>query len=168
MADTYFCRAALTADDFVGWVGFEQMRAHIEQVPIAGGVYVVLRERMDPPDVLDINPGGLFKGRDPTVSPEALNANWVTGANVLYIGKAKTGRLRTRLREFADFGAGRPIGHWGGRLIWQLADSGELLVAWKETPAAFDPERVEADLIARFRSSYGKPPFANDPHLLGR
>jgi hypothetical protein len=131
-------------------------------------VYIVLRERLDLPEFLQINPGGRFKGQDPTVSPEALNANWVTGASVLYIGKAKIERLRTRLREFADFGAGRPIGHWGGRLIWQLSDSGELLAAWKETPVGVDPKLVEAELIARFRSAYGKPPFANNPHLLGR
>lgn len=144
------------------------MRARIAQVPVAGGVYVVLRESMDLPEFLEVSAGGRFKDRDPTVSPDALRANWVTGASVLYIGKAKTERLQTRLREFADFGAGRPVGHWGGRLIWQLADSGELLVAWRETPAGVDPRLVEADLIARFRSVYGKPPFANDPHLLGR
>jgi len=30
------------------------------------------------------------------------------------------------------------------------------------------PEVVEKELISRFRAVYGKPPFANDPHLLGR
>jgi hypothetical protein len=168
MADSYFRRATLTDDGFTGWVPFEEMRARIEQIPVAGGVYVVVREKPDPPEFLHVNPGGRFKGRNPTVSVEALTANWVTGADVLYIGKAKTGRLQKRLREFADFGAGRPIGHWGGRLIWQLADSGELLVAWKETPTGVDAKLVEGELIARFRSVHGKPPFANDPHLLGR
>jgi hypothetical protein len=69
-------------------------------------------------------------------------------------------------RQFAAFGAGKPIGHWGGRLIWQLADSDKLLVAWKETPGEV-PRNVETDLITEFRNHYGKPPFANDPHLLG-
>jgi hypothetical protein len=65
-----------------------------------------------------------------------------------------------------DFGAGKPIGHWGGRLIWQLPNIDALLVAWKETPGRV-PVEVEAELIEQFRLTYGKPPFANDPHRLG-
>jgi len=51
-------------------------------------------------------------------------------------------------------------------LIWQLGESKNLLVAWKETPAD-SPGRAEAALIADFRSLYGKAPFANEPHRLG-
>lgn len=108
--------------------------------------------------------GGWFKGKDPTVPREALDANWVDGAEVIYIGKAE--ELKRRLTQFADFGAGKAIGHWGGRLIWQLPSIDELLVAWKETPGRV-PIEVEAELIASFRQAYGKPPFANDPHRLG-
>lgn len=72
-----------------------------------------------------------------------------------------------RFKQYADFGAGKPVGHWGGRLIWQIADHADLLVAWKETPDDI-PEIVERNLIEQFRSIYGKPPFANDPHRLGR
>jgi hypothetical protein len=93
-----------------------------------------------------------------------LSANWVSDAEVVYIGKANN--LRRRLKEFAKFGAGHKIGHWGGRLIWQLEESHALLVAWKETPGR-DPELVETELIAQFRAAYGQPPFANDPHRLG-
>ena len=116
------------------------------------------------PTFLDANPGGRFKGRDPSVSSEALRANWVDGAEVVYIGKADN--LRRRLREFARFGEGKPIGHWGGRLIWQLADSAELVVAWTETPGRM-PREVEVEMISAFRSAWGKPPFANEPHRLG-
>jgi hypothetical protein len=96
---------------------------------------------------------------------DALVSNWVPGAEVVYIGKAD--QLRRRLVQFADFGAGRPVGHWGGRLIWQLADVAALQVAWKATPDCL-PIAAEADLISKFRKACGKPPFANDPHRLGR
>jgi hypothetical protein len=80
---------------------------------------------------------------------------------------AKANSLRRRLREFARFGAGEPIGHWGGRLIWQLQDSTALQVAWKETPGRI-PRAIEAEMIAAFRVEFAKPPFANEPHRLGR
>jgi hypothetical protein len=98
------------------------------------------------------------------VPAETLRLNWVDGAEVLYIGKAD--QLRPQLRQFADFGAGKPIGHWGGPLIWQMAESETLLVAWKETPGEV-PVAAEAALIADFRAALGKPPYANDPHRLG-
>lgn len=98
------------------------------------------------------------------MSLAALGANWVDDAEVVYIGKAD--RLKRRLTQFADFGAGKPIGHWGGRLIWQLPRTDQLLVAWRETPGRV-PLEVEGELIAAFRRAYGKAPFANDPHRLG-
>lgn len=108
--------------------------------------------------------GGWFKGKDPTVTLDALAANWVDDAQVVYIGKAD--QLNRRLKQYADFGSGKPIGHWGGRLIWQLPSIDCLLIAWKETPGRV-PVDVEAELITQFRRAYGKPPFANDPHRLG-
>ena len=116
-----------------------------------------------PVTFLPKNPAGRFKGKDPTVSLKALLANWAVRAEVLYIGKAD--ELGRRLMQFAGFGAGKTVGHWGGRLIWQLADADQLIVAWKETPGRV-PRQVEAELIRLFRQQYGKPPFANDPHRL--
>jgi hypothetical protein len=113
---------------------------------------------------LPSNPAGRFKERDPSASDDALSANWVEGAEIVYIGKADN--LRRRLREFVRFGEDAPIGHWGGRLIWQLKDSAELLVAWKETPDRV-PREIEGEMIAAFRSVWDKPPFANEPHRLG-
>ena len=158
-----FDRASLEADGLTGWLTFPDARSS-GAIPITGGVYVVSYATRAPVAFLPLNPGGRFKGKDPTVPASALEANWLD-AEVVYIGKAD--QIRRRICQFADFGAGRPIGHWGGRLIWQLAEPDQLRIAWKETPDRV-PIEVEAEMIAMFRREYGKPPFANAPHLLGR
>lgn len=158
-----FDRASLEEDGFTGWLTFPDARAS-SAIPTTGGVYVVSYSGHRPVAFLPSNPGGRFKGRDPSVHADALAANW-HDAEVDYIGKAD--QLRRRIRQFADFGAGKAIGHWGGRLIWQLAEPEQLRIAWKETPDRV-PVEVEAELIASFRQQRGKPPFANSPNMLGR
>jgi hypothetical protein len=144
-------------------VTFAELADRLLNFTQAGGVYVVPRNGGEP-DFLAVNNGGRFKGRDPSVSRDALRANWVVGASVIYIGKADN--LKRRLWELMRFGAGEPVGHWGGRLIWQLADSDSLLVAWAETPGQV-PREVESTMITAFWAAWGKPPFANEPHRLG-
>jgi hypothetical protein len=163
MTPTQFSRLKLEADGFDGWVTFEYLLT-ADPCPTSGGVYVVSRANQIAPCFLDRSCGGWFKDRDPTVPHNHLAANWVEDAEIVYIGKANN--LRRRLREFAKFGAGHKIAHWGGRLIWQLEESATFLVAWKETQG-LDPVAEEAKMISEFRSAYGQPPFANDPHRLG-
>ena len=158
-----FSREALEAEGFCGWVPFSALRQ--SGVPSGPGVYVVHDASRNEPAFLEASPAGWFKGKNPSVDVESLRANWVAEAEIVYIGKANN--LRRRLFQFADFGVGKPIGHWGGRIIWQLAGSSLLLVAWRETPDD-DPRAVEAGLIAQFRRVFGKAPFANDPHRRGR
>jgi hypothetical protein len=109
--------------------------------------------------------GGQFKKRDPSLLQPALELQWIEDTDVLYIGKAGQGRtgsrgLRKRIQEFADFGRGKPVGYWGGRLLWQLAESQSLVIAWKEL-AADDVNSAEAAYQANFISLYGRLPFAN-------
>lgn len=160
--------SGLAAAGFEGFFPFnslvKQTPSQLDGVPDDPGVYAVVREAAGPPTFLATGTGGHFKGRDPNVDVEVLEAKWVADASVVYFGKA--GRrsngagLWQRLNEFRKFGSGRNIGHQGGRYIWQLADSADLLVAWKPTPDE-DPALVESTLIAGFKAQTGQWPFAN-------
>lgn len=134
-------------------------------VPSQPGVYVVFREHMEFPTFRAVNPAGHFKGKDPSVTLPQLQAAWVPGASVLYVGKAAHGRrrqrgLHKRLDEYRRHGCGEPVGHWGGRYIWQLADCANLLIAWKPTPEQ-DPEVAESRFLDDFKDQYDRLPFAN-------
>lgn len=141
----------------------ELRRTDLKAVPWYPGVYVIMRDALGPPQFVSVSSGGWFKGRNPSVSLDLLRAKWIDDAYVLYIGKADAGAsrgrgLRQRVREYLQFGHGVPIGHWGGRYLWHLADTLELLVAWK----AADPAApAESQLMAEFVASHGRLPFAN-------
>jgi hypothetical protein len=156
-----FDRSGLTAAGFIGWQTWADLRSHdYRQVPHASAVYVAYRDTSAPAEFLDANPGGRFKGKDPTVIRADLISNWVSGAHVVYIGKADV--ADRRLEQFGRFGAGEPIGHWGGRLIWQLSDSGALRLAWHEITWSEDARTYEKRLLAHFAAHHlGKRPFAN-------
>lgn len=149
-------RDALVEGGFTGFVPFAELSS--VQVPTDPGVYVVLCPTSVELSFVESSPAGWFKGKDPSVAVAELKRAWVSGAEVVYIGKA--GDLRRRLNEYRRHGVGRRVGHWGGRYIWQLVDRDLLLVAWQPTPD-HDPEDVEAQLIDQFVAVYGQCPFAN-------
>jgi len=129
-------------------------------VPSTPGVYVVVRPNADPPAFLDRNPGSWFKGKDPTVVVGTLEREWVPEAETLYIGSGANLRDRIGLLvEFSRAGRSRSVFHRGGRLLWQLRDGQELLVAWREEPAGIGSK--ERDLVIEFTEVYGRYPFAN-------
>jgi hypothetical protein len=161
-------REALEARGFEGWIPWSHCPLRLDAIDrAAGGVYVVVLAEPVEPVYLDRSPAGRFRG-DPTVGPAELEANWVPLAQVVYIGKANHGRLQTRLREFVDFGRGGKRRHRGGRLIWQLNISEELLVAWRVLPRSVVPKAEEDHMIDDFKRTFGKRPFANNPDRMGR
>jgi hypothetical protein len=136
----------------------EALRVSCATVTVGGGVYVVLSPDTGRPKFLDESSGGHFKGRDPTVSVARLQQEWVDGTRVLYVGNA--GCLQSRIKQLIGFGYGKPVGHWGGRLLWQLAGRERLLVAWRETPGE-DPAEVESRMLTAFSAEFHRRPFAN-------
>ncbi|MBD5176936.1 MAG: hypothetical protein HDT05_05960 [Bacteroidales bacterium] len=145
-------------DGFEGFIQVAQLREATSILPEEAGVYIVIRPSDATPQFLEKGTGGFFKGKDPNVSIERLTENYVAASKTLYIGKATS--LRERVRALLRFGAGVAVGHWGGRFLWQLADSDELIVAWKKTPG-YVPRDIEAQMIQDFVSIHGKRPFAN-------
>lgn len=165
-----FTRAGLTAAGFEGWLTWPKIRkAGYADIPPLPGVYVIVRIAAAPPAFVHPGTGGRFKGEDPSVPQARLEAEWVDGARVLDIGKADAPKaggvndgLRGRLREYGRFGAGEPVGHRGGRLIWQLADADRLLVAWHVVTWDETARDYERRLLARFAELHdGRRPFAN-------
>jgi len=151
---------SLRAGGFHGFIPFSALRTGgLLDVPDVPGVYVVVRASSGPILFLEDSRGGWFKGKDPTVPVGVLEARWIDDAEELYIGKAD--RLRRRVKELSEFGHGRPVGHRGGRFLWQIEGSADLLVGWLATPGR-DPRQVEVQMLAAFREEFGgRQPFAN-------
>jgi len=163
MSDRPFTVPWLKNEGFEGFASIGHIRSHRSVVPVLPGVYVVLREQLDSAKFLERSGGGWFKNHDPSVAIEALEKKWIVDAHVLYVGKADAGKrgrrgIRVRLDEYLRFGRGEPIGHWGGRYLWQLSEADELLVCWK---TCADPLGEEARLLNVFREEYGSLPYAN-------
>ncbi len=150
--------------DFQGFITVKELnKLGVDIIPNVRGVYVVLFKNKSKPVFLKESVGGHFKERNPTVAIERLESEWVSNEEIIYIGQAGGGSsaatLRKRLKQYLQFGCGKPVGHWGGRFIWQLKDSNELVFAWKETKK--DPNVVESEMITKFKEKYSKRPFAN-------
>ena len=156
-------RKTLKEDGFAGFRQIEHLE--INRIPQRQGLFAILRPEGFEPRYLPKSTAGVFKKKNPSLAEAELAGEWVAEADILFIGKAGPGSngnrgLRRQIQEFVDFGKGRPPGHWDGRLIWQLAGAGALLVAWKELPVE-ELNRAHVDYHARFRECYGRLPYAN-------
>lgn len=156
-------KKSLIDDGFTGFRPISDL--DINRIPHRQGIFAVLGPEGFEPRFLAQSTAGTFKKKKPSLPRAALAAQWVPDADVLFIGKASPGSkgnrgLRRQIAEFVDFGNGKPPGHWDGRLIWQLTDAEDLLVAWKELPAE-TLNAAQAAYHAEFRRLHGRLPFAN-------
>ena len=120
-----FDRSALTGFDSP--LTFADLRAAGHKgPPDEMGVYAVLYPFEERPRFLTAGSGGFFKGKDPNVAVTELGSRWVGDSRILYFGKAGgpgvSATLRDRIRAFSRFGEGKVVGHYGGRLIWQIGE----------------------------------------------
>lgn len=150
---------------FDGFKTIAELKRNDACIPMQLGVYLVLRGTLDAPKFLEVGTGGYFKDENPNVPLGELQRNWVEGADIVYIGKAGSlngsETLKSRLRKLISFGCGKKVGHWGGRYLWQLEDSNDLVVCWLPLKDE-EPRDVEKELIMSFkRQHFGMRPFAN-------
>ena len=154
---------------FKGFFPIAELRKNLLSIPDERGVYLILSSGKEFV-FLNNGTGGYFKKKNPNVDLSTLKNKWIENTVILYIGQAggiRNGKwsnstLRMRLKKYFDFGIGKPVGHYGGRYIWQLEKSSELIVCWKELPNKIaDPSEIESNLINSFKSKYKNRPFAN-------
>jgi len=155
---------SIKAAGFAGFKSISQLWIDHSTIPNEKGVYLIINPKYEAKKFLDKGVGGFFKQKDPNVSRDVLLNNWVEDSLIIYIGQAggngSTATLRKRLKQYLDFGKGKPVGHYGGRLIWQIQNHPDLLIAWKVLKND-DPKIIERELINDFINNYGKMPFAN-------
>jgi hypothetical protein len=149
---------------FTGFYSVARLRLDNSIVPAIPGIYLIVQPTDDTPVFLPKGTGGFFKGRDPNLPVAELTDKWLEECKILYVGKAggssSKATLRSRLKQYLDFGNGKPVGHYGGRLIWQLKHHSELLVAWRAMSTG-SPRTKEKELIGEIATFYGRRPFAN-------
>ena len=153
----------LRAQGFEGFIRIGDLT--LQDIPPAPGIYAVVWDGEGLPPVAEMSVGGWFKKRNPSVSHAEASSRLIPGVQLLYLGKAGVGTranrgLRKRIGEYLRFGQGEPIGHWGGRLIWQVEDPSQLRIAWKIIDGT-DPELVEKAHLLAFKEEFGQLPYAN-------
>ena len=129
-------------------------------LPVGPGIYLVLYVNGRRPQFAVKGVGGFFKGRDPNVGIPELESKWIDDTIIIYVGQTRDSLAR-RITKLIDFGKGKPVGHYGGRYIWQIQNCYDLVVCWKSCPDEIDARQIERELLHRFKSVHGRLPFAN-------
>lgn len=147
--------------------------ATIGRVDRVSGVYFVVSYFGNPKGkFLNEGRGGWFKDKNPNVPLEVLEEKWVDNAEILYIGRAggvsingneSRATLKQRINTLMRFGCQEPLGHWGGRYLWQHPDCNNFKIYWSNKEInSKNPVELEKELVGMFKENYnGKRPFAN-------
>ena len=77
-------RQSLKQDGFTGFRPLGDL--DINRIPQKPGIFAVLQPGGFRPQFLAKSTAGIFKKKDPTLTAETLAAEWVDGAEVLYVG----------------------------------------------------------------------------------
>ena len=153
---------------FEGFCSIKDLRNawSMHHPPPHKGVYLVIWDRKDRPEFIDPGTGGYFQDKEPNVSIDKLENHWVEDALIIYVGankEGKKGNLKDRIELLLLFGDGENVGHYGGRLMWQIKDAEELKICWKDV--ADDKQEEEGkQMLAEFKQAHGKLPFASRPN----
>lgn len=154
----------LKKNGFTGFKSVRELWINKSNIPRVKGVYLVINPTFKKTEFIDPGVGGFFKGKNPNVSITELKNNYVENSQIIYIGKAgsPTGQatLNSRLGQYLRFGETKNVGHWGGRLIWQLKNHNDLIFCWKPT-VYDDPRDIEKHLLNEYIKQFGVRPFAN-------
>ena len=135
-------------------------------LPKSPGVYVVLGNYPKMPEFLEKGTGPEYHNNKGTRQPmnysvSELERKWVDDTWIVYIGKTDN-TLYKRISDYIKFGKGKDVAHRGGRAIWQLPDSENLLIGWKIIEAPITAEQIEKEWLREFKNNHnGKFPFAN-------
>lgn len=167
-----YSHAGLLAAHFKGFIPLKSLTRSDVLGPRGSadveGVYLVLREARTRPEFIeDDHPNP----RPPVMTTEKVSHRWPDKSpEILYIGKAplraekgkRRDGLANRMMEFQKCGFFGGVSHFGGRLIWRIADKASLLICWKCLPEGTAAD-VESLMVDGFRKSNSQklPPFAN-------
>ena len=158
------CIESLKANHFKGFISIKELWNNQDNIPKTMGIYFILNPNLNNIKFMDNGVGGFFRNQDPNVSIDVLAQEFVPNSLVIYIGKAGSenniSTIHSRVKLYLKFGQGKKVGHWGGRLIWQLENYKDLLVCWK-TIENKEPREIESNLILEYREEFGRLPFAN-------
>lgn len=145
----------------------KDLKISCDRVPEKPGIYVVLGHYSDMPDFLEKGTGPTFhikKGKSPqpmNYPVNKLEGKWVEDTWILYIGKTDR-TLQKRITEYIRFGQGKDVPHRGGRSIWQLPDSDNLIIGWRVIDGPSFAGKAEQDLLTDFKNKHNNQlPFAN-------
>lgn len=132
-------------------------RFSCQGIPDVPGVYWVLAPKGLP---IQFEPAALNRSA-PFYPVDILTQKYAVckDKGILYIGKASGKKgLRQRLQQYMKYGWNEAANHKGGRAIWQIQNSGMLLLTYEPCPDCVEREH---QLLHDYQAVNGCYPLAN-------